>query len=131
MRISTCSIDIFSKCTWKWEIIASFLMEKCTVRIAVLAIFFQIQICTSFNIYNNACENYNEYFVRFWSTRCYYNPDVLSDTVSTWITRARDYFSIFNQKLALLFFNCTSYSFNYVENKVSKSGLNIQQKIQG
>ncbi|KYB25440.1 gastric triacylglycerol lipase-like isoform X1 [Tribolium castaneum] len=46
-------------------------------------IFFAIIIETvGFNLNNNACRNYNDYRVRFFSKNCYHNPDVLSDTPS-------------------------------------------------
>ncbi|XP_044262261.1 lipase member K-like [Tribolium madens] len=50
------------------------------IRGAVI-IFFAIET-EGFNFNNNACRNYNDYTVRFFSKNCYHNPDVLSDTPS-------------------------------------------------
>ncbi|XP_063921262.1 lipase member K-like [Zophobas morio] len=45
-----------------------------------LTILVLIKSCVSFDVYSNACEDYSDYVIRYWSRRCYYNPDVLSNT---------------------------------------------------
>ena len=68
-------------------------IKKMSAGIVGLTILVLIKSCVSFDVYSNACEDYSDYVIRYWSRRCYYNPDVLSNTVSTPNTNKNIFFN--------------------------------------